>query len=446
MNSVVLIDDDSDACLSLARALKAAGLSAAIHAATNAAQGLEFAVQYDASVAVIDLCLEERRGVESGFELLSALIQRLPACRVIVLTGHGEVQHGVRALQAGAANFLSKPADISHLIALIRDGLQQSTLKRSYDSLRATGAGVEQTLVGTSAAIERVREAIRFAATTQQSIFLRGETGVGKGLCAQLIHQLGRRASKKFVRYQASFGSADLVNSDLFGHRKGSFTGAGEDRTGLLSLADGGTLFLDEIDELPLATQVTLLGVLQERRFRRVGGNEEVVSDFRLITASNQDLEKCITDGKLRRDFYHRIAHSVIEIPALRTRKEDIAALAEQVLQALRTREQISVFSVTPDALAKLEEYEWPGNVRELQSVIEGAAYHAQYRGGSSISADNINLQVTGRTSSTPLDKLENGIDFSTLVEDFKLRLIEDVLILHEGNQVRAAEALKLDR
>ncbi|NDC39821.1 MAG: sigma-54-dependent Fis family transcriptional regulator, partial [Proteobacteria bacterium] len=236
MQELLLIDDDGDGCLSLARALKAAKIELPIHAATSAEQAMALARSRSIAVVVLDLSLDERRGVESGFELLQQLLREYPYLRVIILTGHGGIEHGVRALTLGAANFLEKPAHIPHLAALINDGIAQSALRQA--ALKREVTIIAETLVGSAEASQRLREAVRFAAQTSQSIFLAGETGAGKGLCASLIHRLGKRSGGNFVRYQPNFGSADLVNSDLFGHRKGAFTGATDDRRGLLSDAD----------------------------------------------------------------------------------------------------------------------------------------------------------------------------------------------------------------
>lgn len=441
---ILLIDDDGDGCLSLSRALKASGITAPTHAATNATQALECLSKGRVAVVVLDLCLDERRGVDSGFELLQELTRQYQYLRIIILTGHGGEQHGVRALTLGAANFLEKPAHIPHLVALIQDGISQSKLRRAV--LRSDQSLLVETLVGSSPATEALREKIRFAAHNSQSIFLGGETGVGKGLCASLIHRLSKRRAGKFVRYQPNFSNPDLVNSDLFGHRRGAFTGAAEDRRGLLADADGGTLFLDEVDELPLECQVTLLGVLQERKFRPVGGSQEQVSDFRLITASNCGLQQALSQGKMRRDFYHRVAQHVIDIPPLRQRKEDIPELCAHILAGIAAREEINLFACEDDVLRKLRDYEWPGNIRELQSVVEGAALKAQYRGAQQIELIDLD-DCFDRSSSSGLRGSSVGANsFADTVEDFKLRLIEEALDRHNGNQVHAAQELKLDR
>jgi len=439
--SILLVDDDSEALISLARALKAQGLEEPIHAAGNPVKAREIFKAERPSVVVLDLALVANIGVESGFELLKEFIVSDSSVRVIMLTGHNAVEHGIRALNLGAASFLEKPADVPLLAALIRDGLHQAALRRAYDRLKQNGSdALDELVIGKSAAIAKVRDTIRYAASNNQSVLITGETGSGKGLCALAIHKLSARNAGHLVRYQSSYSTADLVNSDLFGHTKGAFTGALADRRGLLSDADGGTLLLDELDELPHETQVTLLGVLQDRKFRRVGSNAELTSDFRLICATNADPQRSIENGKLRRDLFHRIAHLSIHVPSLRDRREDIALLSANTLRQLSEREAVTVYEFEPAALAKLECYEWRGNVRELESVVEGAAFKAQYEGRHVISSADVAFigAAPGQSSTAK--------NFSEQIEDFKLSLIETALQRHAGNQVKAALELGIDR
>ena len=437
---VLLVDDDSAALLSLAQALQRLNLGAQLHTTTHAAEALLTARRRLVQVVVMDLCLEERTGAESGFALLRGLLEQDPACRVIVLTGHGSLEYGVHSLDLGAANFIEKPAELEHLAALIRDGIKQADLRRSYDNLKRDRSSViEPFLIGIGAAADKLRKQVEYAAATNQPILITGETGTGKGLCAAVIHRLSSRAKNSLVRYQPRFSSADLVNSDLFGHLKGAFTGAVENRNGLLAEADQGTLLLDEVDELPLSTQISLLGALQEGVFRPLGSNQERCSNFRLLAASNRDIADCLERGQLRSDFYHRIAHERIEVPPLRERKEDLPILAEHFLKRLSDKEGLNVFRLGADVSAKLAEYDWPGNIRELAARIESAAYRARYGKRTSIETDDLNLSAGLQTSA----KAES---FNEQVQRFKQRLISDALSRCNNNQVRAAQELKLDR
>lgn len=437
----VFVDDDSDALLSLVRALKVALPELNPEVATSALKALTLVSSIKPEVVVLDLCIDVAQGVQSGFSLLEQLLMLDPTLRVLVLTGQGSNEHGIRALNMGAASFLEKPADINHLAALIRDAERQCSLRRSYLTIQArAGQELERRLVGSSLQMQKLHEEIRLAARTPQPVLILGETGTGKGVCARLIHEIGPRSAKRFVRYQPNFAGVDLVNSELFGHVKGSFTGAGQDRVGLIAEAEGGTLFLDEVEELPLETQVALLGVLQERNYRSVGANKESSANFRLICASNRDTTEMMEQGKLRPDFYHRLAHHIIRIPALREHPEDICALAEHFLAELGRREAMNVFDMNDEAKALLGGYSWPGNVRELQAVVESAAYRAQFAGRTRIEQDDIIIL----SNQAPALEFSSGLNEQ--VESFRLRLIEAALSKHKGNQVQAARTLQIDR
>ncbi len=436
---LLLVDDDSEALISLARALGANALGAEITAASSAQKALDAANLIDPHVAVVDLSLNQIEGVESGFGLIRELGFQYPNCRVIVLTGHAGMEHGVRSLSLGAASFLEKPADISHLAALIRDGIQQSELRRAYATLlKSKGSNLDQLMITKSAAMQPVLEEIRYASQTSQAVLITGETGTGKGLCAQVIYRSSSRSAKRFVRYQPNFTTADLVNSELFGHVKGSFTGATSDRKGLLAEAHEGTLFLDEIDELPSETQVALLGVLQDKIFRAVGSSREESANFRLISATNRSPEESVESGKLRKDFFHRVAHLRVHLPALRERKSDILPIAQSLLEILRSKERLNVFELDAPALSLLENYDWPGNIRELQAVVEGAAYRAQFEGRSQIQKSDVRINSAAN--------LEEARDFNSKVRQYKISLISQALEKHAGNQVKAAQALGIDR
>ncbi|RMG41301.1 MAG: sigma-54-dependent Fis family transcriptional regulator [Candidatus Dadabacteria bacterium] len=438
--NILLVDDDSDALLSLTRALKSHGLSASINGASTPEKALKLAASLNPQVAVIDLSLSEKEGVESGFKLLDGLLRNDDTCRVIVLTGHGSTEYGIRALNSGAASFLEKPANISHLAALIQDGFKQASLKRAYKELQKVSAPHNgPLLIGESTVIEQLRSELLQAASHKQPVLLSGETGTGKGLCAAFIHFMSHNSLDGFVRYQPVFGNADIVNSDLFGHVRGAFTGAEQDRTGLIEKAEGGTFFLDEIDQLPLQTQVALLGVFQDRSFRPVGSSEERVANFRLVSACNKDIDECLQDGSIRADFFHRIAHFQIELPPLRKRKEDIPLLAQASIERLRQQEEVNVYEIDQTAIEKLLSYDWPGNVRELLAVVERAAFAAQFKQRSTITADDIH---TGSRKNDNTVKLS----FHERVEQYKLSLINDALSRNQGNQAQAARELGMDR
>lgn len=437
-NSVLIVDDDQDALASLARALN---LNCSIHLASNAKSALEKLEKAKPDVMILDLSLDDKLGVESGYSVLKSCQQLSTSCRTIVLTGHGTTEYGIRALQLGAASFLEKPADISHLRALVSDGIAQSNLKQAYLKIKDNSPepGLEKLIVGSSPVANKIREDLKYAAFNNMPVLITGETGTGKGLCAKVIHDLSSRSKAQFVRYQPFLGSADLIASDLFGHRKGAFTGAEQNREGLLKFADQGTLFLDEIDQLPLETQVTLLGALQDKTYRQVGVDKEVYSDFRLISATNGDIEKCLSENKIRSDFYHRIAHLIIKLEPLRNRLEDITSLSQFFLEKLQSNENLNVYTVEEEAVNSLKNYSWPGNIRELEAIISSAAYRAQYEGHTSIAVRHVSLPISLTTTNATED-------LQTQVQKFKKELAKQALGKANNDQGRAATLLGINR
>lgn len=450
MSDILLVDDDAELVQSLVRVLARLVSPRTICAAGNASRAIELLQSERPLVAVIDLCLDERVGIDSGFELLSQIKSNAPDVRVLVLTGHGSQSNGIRAMQHGAASFLEKPAEPEHLAALIRDAITQAELRREYERLAKEGAsrGAAE-LCGESPAIVKLREEVAFAAATSQPVLLLGETGTGKSLCARLIHQQSSRRAKKFVHYQPNFGGGDIVQSELFGHTKGAFTGAVESRRGLVLEADGGTLFIDELDAVPKDTQVLLLDLVQEQRIRPVGADGYQRVQCRFIAATNKPLDEVLSQGLVRKDLHHRLAHNVITMPPLRERRDDIPMLASAVLQSLREREALNVFEVDSRLMLQLQGHSWPGNIRELQGAIETGAYRAHFNGRSAITPEDVTLGGKGREVSlggADTVSIGDGVSFHERVESFKRALVRQALATCEGNQVQAALLLGVDR
>lgn len=444
MADVLLVDDDADLIQSLARVLSPRLAPRTVCAAGSTTKAIELAAKEKPLVAVIDLCIDEKVGVESGFQLLSALQAQDSSTRILVLTGHGSTAHGIRAMQLGAASFLEKPADPEHLAVLIKDSISQAELRRDFIELsKQSSSGWADHLCGTSDASNRLRDQLEFAASTNQAVLLLGETGTGKSLCARLIHERSSRKNRKFVHYHPNFGGGDIVQSELFGHVKGAFTGAVEARRGVVLEADSGTLFIDELDEVPAETQVKLLDLIQERRIRPVGADSFQTVNCRFIAATNRPIDEALDSGRIRRDLHHRIAHCVVWLPPLRDRKEDIEALAERFLHQIREREGINVSVVATEALSLLQSYAWPGNVRELQAVIESSAYRAHYKQRAMVLAEDI--QIRGAGNEFVMDPAIEG-SFHEQIEAFKRRLIQEALKKCGGNQVQAARVLGIDR
>jgi two-component system NtrC family response regulator len=405
-------------------------------------------------VVVLDLSIDESIGPESGLELIPQILEIDPTIRVIILTGHSNDEFGVRSLELGAGNFLGKPADPKHLHALILDAIAFANLKRKYRNLASSNfslVGVTG-LDSKNSAMQQTIEGIAYAASNNQPVLLIGETGTGKGVLAQAVHRiqstaLNSRRGGPFIRFQPGYGSVDLVVSELFGHQRGAFTGASEQRKGLVEEANGGTLFIDEIDSLSHEVQVMLLNVLQEKVFRRVGLNKEIRSDFRLITAMNQPVEKVLAAEKLRLDFYHRIAHCTITIPPLRERKEDLNDLAEKFLRELTTKEKLQVQGFTSAATAKLYRHNWPGNIRELQACVEGGIFRARFNKRRYVEPEDLLIQNQKKSNQfQSSNNFNSNLSFRERVDSYEESLIREALEKSGGNQSEAARLLQLDR
>jgi DNA-binding NtrC family response regulator len=445
MKDILLIDDDAEMLQSLARALSPLIAPLTLCGAGHVDAAMQ-ALRFERpKVVVLDLCLDERVGVDSGFSLLDEILKQSPYARVVILTGHGSLSHGVRALTSGAASFVEKPVDPAHLAALVIDAARQADVWKEYERLRRQSADSSHSqLVGMSDKMQRLRERIHFAASTNQPVLILGETGTGKGLCARILHEASSKSTGKFVHYQPNFGGGDLVQSELFGHLKGAFTGAEGVRRGLALEAHGGTLFIDELDEIPPETQVKLLDLIQERRVRALGSDTYQSVDCRFVAATNRLVPNALEEGKIRRDLYHRIAHCVLELPPLRSRMEDIPSLCDQILGDLRTREALNVFDIEGKALEVLQQQQWPGNVRELQAVVTNAAYQARYSGRSVIECEDVGRSdAVVEREATP--ECATG-SFQEAVLAFKSKLVREALSRSGGNQLKAAIELGLDR
>lgn len=450
---VLIVEDDEDLCATLCRSLRKRDGSLSVESASNTVVFRKLVDSFLPEVVVLDLVLGDGHGLEAGFDNLLFVRKTIPSARIIVLTGHANTELGIKALQSGAANFLQKPPQIEHLFALIRDGILQARLfSRRCELQRSQEAQLRDVLVGNSRAVQALRERILFLGQTDQPVLILGETGTGKSHIAHILHKFSTRSSGRFIRYQSTLCSRDLESSELFGHVRGAFTGAGEGRKGLIEEAEGGTLFLDEIDTFSSSSQALLLQSLQDGVVRRVGENKERTVDFRLICATNADLEDALGSGRLRRDFYHRVAHATIELPPLRSRIEDIPFLVNHVLLELNSRGKVGVLHFSVEALERLANYLWPGNVRQLFAVAENAMYRAAFDGRREVSHEDVNSSV-GRVDSAPVFKVqasqlarESGQSFREQVESFQKTVILDTLVKFNGNQSKAARYLDMDR
>ena len=400
LGRVLVVDDDAELVNDLAHGLSGQGFETAT--AGDGEQALEKLESWSPDVIITDLVMPKL----DGFELLHTLRERGQVIPAIVLTGFGSIEKALSVIRdLDAYWFLEKPVKLSALQSLLHRAVQHSRLLRETETLKRDLVlrGTLGRLVGRSKSMQGVFSLIRRAAPSNVSILLIGESGTGKELAAREIHDLSRRSDRPFVAVNCAALPETLIESELFGHDKGAFTGAFERRPGCFEQAQGGTLFLDEITEMPLTTQSKLLRALEERSVRRLGGKAEIPIDIRLIAASNRHPEDALRDNKLREDLYYRLNVFQIELPALRQRTDDIPLLAEAMIPILNEKHGTRITSISPPVLERLLEYHWPGNVRELRNVMERAIILA---GSGSIAAEHIQID-TKNSSPGPVAQAE---------------------------------------
>ena len=423
----------------------------------NTREGLRNALedQYEVAVAAdiagakaimeaehADLLLTDLRlGSESGMELLSwaQRQQNPPVC--IMMTAYGGIEEAVEAMKHGAYDFVTKPVNIDRLDLLVKRSLHGSEIERENTRLREQidkKFGLES-FVGESPAIERVLETIRQVAPSRATVLVTGESGTGKELAAHAIHQLSPRRRGPFVAVHCAALSPQLLESELFGHEKGAFTGASERRIGRFEQAAGGTLFLDEIGDIDAATQVKILRVLGERTFERVGGNKTIDADVRIVAATNRDLARMVAEGKFREDLYFRLNVVQLHLPPLRERSEDIPLLAEHFLREAARENDKPARELTSEALRCLVAYGWPGNVRELRAATEHGVVMAN---GPKISLRDLPANVR---SAAPVAASARG-PLPLNLGETELNLMRRALAECKGNRTLAAEKLGISR
>jgi two-component system NtrC family response regulator len=372
---------------------------------------------------------------DEGIAALGEILSIDPAAKIIIVSGQGEKKNALEAVAAGAYDFLCKPVEMEELQFLLRRSIYLANLEREYLQLRqqTRSEGFEQ-MIGGSPQMQGVFAYIRKVAGTNAPVLLLGESGTGKELAALAIHQRSPRKDKSFVAINCNGIPENLLESELFGHEKGSFTGAHAQRKGLIENAADGTLFLDEIGELPPPIQVKLLRFLQEQRFQRVGGRQEIQIDTRVIAATNADLKQTISEGKFREDLYFRLAVVVILLPPLRDRGDDVALLAREFLQRYAAQNNKKSLAFSPDALRALYRHSWPGNVRELQNRVKRAVIMTD---GKRLTADDLELADLSQTSPATLKEAREAVE---------KEVVQNALKRHQGKITSAALELGVSR
>ena len=360
---VLLVDDEEDLCLLMQMTLARMGIKT--HLAYRVEQAKKFFTEFQYDACLTDLNLPDG----NGLDLVKHVTQNYPNTPIAVLTAYGNMDIAIAALKAGAFDFVSKPVNQTHL-----DQLIQKALNRPQPEQEAVETALEnKLLIGRSAPIQQLRIALKKIARSQAPVFITGESGTGKEVVANLVHRLSNRSEGPFIAINCGAIPTELMESELFGHKKGSFTGATQDKQGLILSAHGGSLFLDEIAELPLSMQVKLLRAVQEKKIRPVGSDQEIDVDFRVISASHQDLELLVQQGRFRQDLFFRIHVMDIVLPPLRERGQDILILANHFIQKISQEWELPVKSLTTRAEQFLLQQYFPGNVRELRNIIERA-------------------------------------------------------------------------
>ncbi|WP_273806546.1 MULTISPECIES: sigma-54-dependent transcriptional regulator [unclassified Pseudomonas] len=383
-----------------------------------------------------DLCLTDMRLPDgSGLDLIQFIQQRFPQLPVAMITAFGSLETAVQALKAGAFDYLTKPVDLPRLRELVG-----TALRLSGPAPAAAGASETQ-LLGESPPMRALRGHIAKLARSQAPVYISGESGSGKERVARLIHEQGPRAGRPFVPVNCGAIPSELVESEFFGHRKGSFTGAIEDKQGLFQAAQGGTLFLDEVADLPLPMQVKLLRAIQEKAVRPVGSQQEISLDVRILSATHRDLAAEVAAGTFRQDLYYRLNVIELQVPALRERREDIGALASHMLERLARDSGLAPATLSDDALARLKSYRFPGNVRELENMLERAYTLCE---GDLIRPADLRLADAPAATTTGEASLANIANLEDHLESIERQLIMQALEETRWNRTAAAERLGL--
>lgn len=455
MSTLLVIDDEPNILLCFRRAFRDEPLE--VVTADSAGEGLALARAHRPDVAIVDLCLPDG----SGLDVFRALRREDPNCLVIIITAHGSTESAIQATKEGAFDYLLKPLEVPLVRETVVSALRIRDMMHAPESLAygASSPSSDSTMIGRSPAMQAVYKAIGRAAPQNVNVLILGESGTGKELVARSLHQHSRRAGSTFLAVNCAAIPETLLESELFGHEKGAFTGADRRRTGKFEQCHGGTLFLDEIGELSSATQAKLLRVLQDRCFQPLGSTETICADVRIVAATNRDLDVMVREGRFRADLYFRLADFSIELPPLRERLDDLPELVQYLLRRLNAELGTDITRVHDEAMLALSRYPWPGNVRELQNTLRTSMLHAtgpvllpqflpaRITAGlaGSLDGDEAGNDDFRRLLLTLLDEGQEGV-YHTLVGRLDRLVLE---VLHQrtgGNQVQMSRILGITR
>lgn len=447
--AVMIVDDDASMCQVLVERLEKRGYEACFF--SGGEQALQALKESSFAVVVTDLNMPGM----SGIDFCQRLVDHRPNLPVIVITAFGSLETAVAAIRAGAYDFLTKPLDIEALTIAIDRAMERRQLGEEVQRLRrqvSQNGDEPKEMIGESAVMRELFDMIDRIAATPSSVLISGESGTGKELVARALHRRSNRSDESFVAVNCAALPDSLLESELFGHVKGAFTDAREDKEGLFVKAEGGTLLLDEVGDLPVALQPKLLRVLEEKQIRPVGGDSQVEVDVRILAATHRDLEEQVRDGEFREDLYFRLNVIELNLPPLRERGRDVLRLAQHFIEEFSDRSEQTISGLSPEAARALVQYEWPGNVRELRNYVERAVVLALQE---SITPEDLPEKVRGAgrqgvQQGAAVDMLslqaQLGADGMPPMEELEARYIGFVLRQTEGNKSRAADILGFDR
>jgi len=435
MTTILVIDDDKSVRDSLKMILEYEHYE--VEFAENGEKGLQCLDRFPVDVALLDVKMS---GMD-GIEVLTKIRKKNEKLPVVMISGHGTIETAVEATKLGAFDFLSKPLDRDKLLVTVRNALQQAKLTEEYEKLQEHVEG-KRCILGESEKIKEILEVIHRVAPTDARVLITGDNGTGKELIARAIHRESKRAVKPFIEVNCAAIPAELIESELFGHEKGSFTGATVQRIGKFEQADGGTLFLDEIGDMSLQAQAKVLRALEEGKVERVGGNKLISVDVRVLAATNKNIQKEIEKGNFRNDLFHRLNVIPIHAPALREHRDDIPVLVNSFIDDVCSRNGIAKKTISKEALNVLTQKDWPGNVRELRNAIERLVILSP---GTSIDISVLNT-FGGSAKGGETESLEISGTFQDFKERAEAAFIKKQLEIHKWNITKAADAMEMQR
>ncbi|AHC14342.1 sigma-54-dependent transcriptional regulator [Salinispira pacifica] len=431
---ILVVDDEKNIREGLGKSLELDGYETVL--AEDGTSALNIMEEDEIDLVITDLKMPGM----SGDELLRRVVSDWPSVSVIILTGHGTIETAVQSMRNGAFDFLTKPVNLERLSMLVKRALSSRELVLQHRALQEELNQRRQSskILGKSPQMRKILDLIRQVAPTRASVLITGDSGVGKELVADALHAMSDRREKSFVKVHCAALSESLLESELFGHEKGAFTGAVNRKRGRFELAHMGSIFLDEIGEINQTVQIKILRVLQEKQFERVGGEQTVDVDVRLIAATNRDLKAEIEEGTFREDLYYRLNVVNIHVPPLRERKEDIPLLVSAFLKEFSEENGKSIMGIDNKAKAALYNYEWPGNVRELRNSIESAVVMSR---GDFITPDDLPPHIGGAGDEDYI-RLRMGVS----LPEAEKQIIKETLLAERGNKSRTAEVLGIGR